>query len=125
MKKVYISSHSKEQAENLKRWLCHCELDVVSTWHDQPGAIGRSETMTDEEKQAVSVRNFPLIDSCDALVLISTDDKVPGGKFVEAGYAIGKGKKVVIYGRRENLMLWNASISQTFQMGEVPDLIKA
>jgi hypothetical protein len=45
--------------------------------------------------------------NCDSLVLVSGPDKYLGGKFVEAGIAIGLGKRVIIIGRRENMLLWH------------------
>lgn len=120
--KAYISSHSKEQADNLKRWLESVGVEIVSTWHDS--AMLRSAELTEAERQEKSARNLSQIDLADVLVLIACSDKVPGGKFVEAGYALGKGKRVVIHGRRENMMLWNATVKATDHMGELADLIR-
>jgi len=48
---------------------------------------------------------------CDALVLVAGKEKYSGGKFVEAGIAIGLGKRVVVLGRRENMLLWHPLVT--------------
>lgn len=57
------------------------------------------------------------IDSLDSgdpwgvLVLLAGPDKYTGGKFVEAGFALGRGFDVVVVGRIENGMLHHPSVT--------------
>lgn len=62
-----------------------------------------------------------LILASDALLIISDPDKVPGGKFVHAGIAIGANKKVFLVGRRENLAMYSSSV---LAYANVDELIK-
>jgi hypothetical protein len=61
--------------------------------------------------------------SCDVLVLIAGPDRYSGGKFVEAGIAIGAGKRVIVMGRRENMLLWNPDIDAVDTPDEVCALL--
>ena len=55
-------------------------------------------------------RDVQEIRECDALVLMAGPDLYPGGKFVEAGIAFGLRKLVIVFGRRENILLWHPDI---------------
>lgn len=96
MARFYVSSHDVDDARDAADILRAAGHEVVSTWHDQD-APPLSGTR--------SMRNFPQIRSCDVLVLIASDDPVPGGKLVEAGFALGCGKRVLTVGGIENAML--------------------
>lgn len=69
-------------------------------------------TYTEAQREAVAQMDLEDIKGSDALILLAGPEKYSGGKFVEAGYAMGKGKPVVIVGRRENMLLWLPSIIQ-------------
>jgi hypothetical protein len=97
---VYISGHDPQEAAELANRLASEGLLIRSTWHDQKE--GTSGFLPDEEKAG---RNFPQIFEADVLVLVASPGLVTGGKFVEAGYAVGRGTSVVILGRRENGIL--------------------
>lgn len=101
--KVYISSHDKWAALHVARVLADAGHLITSTWHDGPA--GRSASYSDAERAEIASRNADQIGTTDALVLVAALDRVPGGKFVEAGIAIGMGKRVLILGARENLLM--------------------
>jgi hypothetical protein len=93
MAKVYISCHHPGPANVLAAVLADSGHDVVSTWHrvtDSRPSKGDTGAW-----QAAADRNFEQIESADAFVLVASaahldgSDRVPGGKFVEAGYAHG------------------------------------
>ena len=58
----------------------------------------------------IAMRNDGKISESEYLILISDDERVPGGKFIEAGIAIGMGKAVVALGKRENVMLFHENV---------------
>jgi len=56
--------------------------------------------------------------AADALILLAGPDKYSGGKFVEAGIAIGAGKRVIVIGRRENMLLWHPQVDRVDTVDE-------
>jgi len=106
MSKVYVSSFDLLAARHVRDVLRANGHEVVSTWHE-PGA---PRPATDTEWPQIIANNASQIQSADALVLTSTKADVPGGKFVEAGIAIGADKRIVVIGHRENRLLWHPSV---------------
>lgn len=106
--KVYVASHDRWAA----CWVAHCLVlaghRVVSTWHGAP--FGRTEDLSSVEREAIAVRDVEEVVACECLVLVAAPDRYPGGKFVEAGIALGRGKPVLVLGRRENVLLWHPEV---------------
>jgi nucleoside 2-deoxyribosyltransferase len=100
--KVYIAAHCRwaacHVADVLKK-----DHEISSTWHQFEFNKTESHDESTRAKLATIDRNE--IAESDALVLVSGPDRYPGGKFVEAGIAIGLGKRVIVIGRRENMLL--------------------
>jgi nucleoside 2-deoxyribosyltransferase len=90
----------KAELENL----CY---NVTSTWTDEPQDAGVSLKDVDAELLAeYATRDVQEIDDADLLVLFTVDpDQLTrrGGRHVEFGYALAKGKQCVIVGPRENI----------------------
>lgn len=105
MAKVYVSSHDIDKAREAAAALEAAGHVVLSTWHLGDGPMRRSAEMTHDEMRDKAKANLHQVNAADVLFLVAADDKVPGGKFVEAGAALGAGKRVVIWGRRENILL--------------------
>lgn len=102
MAKVYVSSHDLWAAKYMAQRLTQAGHTVVSTWHE------REDKMTKEGAGGlIAVYNDPEIRSADALVLIACQGMVPGGKHVEAGIALGAGKRVYVLGDRENKLYYH------------------
>lgn len=106
--KVYIASHSRELAVDLATILTANGIVVISGWHDKDFLPVTAHTVS--ERIEIAVEDAKDVSASDALVLIAGPDKYSGGKFVEAGIAIGLGIPVVILGRRENMLLWLPNI---------------
>lgn len=121
--KIYVSGSKIEFAKQIANLLFREGFDIVSNWHNSK-SFKRSSEMNLDEKKNVSKTNLPLIDSCDVLVLIDDYEKVPGGKFFEAGYAFAKGKKVIIHGNPENMMMYNEDILQAIDWIELKPILK-
>ena len=107
MAKVYICCHHSDPANQLRDALTYAGHEVVSTWHAGPGP--RPADTDSAAWQEKADNNFQQITTADALVVIASLDHiarikcVPGGKFVEAGYALGYGGvKVFTLGGVEN-----------------------
>lgn len=105
---VYISSHCRWAAQHVKAVAKAAGLAVASTWHDeQPRDL---EKLTEPEIADKLAANYSRILSSDALILVASPDKVPGGKFVEVGIAWALGKRILVVGRRENLYLRSPAV---------------
>jgi nucleoside 2-deoxyribosyltransferase len=108
--KVYISSHSQDEARALARLLEAAGHEVAASWVGGPST--RTSDRSETERAECAARNLREVEEADALVLLASDDKVPGGKFVEAGAALILGKPVCVVGRRENMLLWHPGVFQ-------------
>ena len=83
-----------------------CHAKIVSNWHE---AEGDDEDYDDDFLGEIAMGDLLAIDQCDTFLLFTEDpgEEVPGasrgGRFVEMGYAIAKGKRVCVIGPLENI----------------------
>lgn len=103
-RKVYVASHCRWAAEHVAHVLSAEGYEITSRWHGKP--FHPTEDHPVRERQLLATEDLEDVTEADALVLVAGPQKYSGGKFVEAGIAIGQGKKVVVVGRRENMLLW-------------------
>lgn len=103
--KIYVASHSKEAAQDAAACLRRNGHDITSRWYDEE--FLPTESYTVERRQQIAIEDVADVAAADALVLIAGPEKYSGGKFVEAGVAIGQNKPVYVLGRRENMLLWH------------------
>ena len=101
--RVYISSHSLDKANELATALEAAGHTVTSVWHRDGGPKLPLTEVAEWRDRAD--RNFLNICPSDVLALIGHTERVPGGKFVEAGYAMGKDIRVYVVGEVENGMM--------------------
>lgn len=98
--KVYLAARYQEQAA---MQACRAEwarggIEVTSRWID-----GKHDGVAAE---ICALDDFADIDAADALVLWNPREQHGagrGGRHVELGYAIAKGKRVLLLGDRENV----------------------
>lgn len=107
--KIYIASHSQELARALAEKLVAAGHTITSSWLAVP--FNPTVTHTGQERQLIAAQDTQDVLDADVLVLMAGPDKYPGGKFVEAGIAMGAGRKVFVLGRRENMLLWHPAIT--------------
>ena len=110
MATVYISSHHPDPANELAAALTAAGHDVVSRWHSEAAPRPAADDAAAWQEKAA--RNLTAVRGAAVLALVAGPDKYPGGKFVEAGYAIGRGIHVVVVGRVENGMLYHPLVSR-------------
>lgn len=110
--KAYVSSSNVYVAQCIAYNLMMDGVGVVSDWH---------ANSTFDDRAVRAAHNLSKIDSADVLVLVADNHHVQGGKFVEAGYALGKGKLVVVLGQRENITLHYAGFKQ---VDDIPQLLE-
>lgn len=117
MPKVYIASHSKDLAIEARDVLVSKGCEVISTWLD--GEFKRTAEYTEAERRDIAARDAAEVYRADMLVLIAGDQYFAGGKFVEAGIALGLGRRVVVVGRRENMLLWHPVVEQVDRVDDI------
>lgn len=106
--RVYVASHCRWAAAHVASVLLRHGQQIASRWHSKPFLATTAHTKTERAEIAQEDRDD--VFAADALVLVSGPDKYSGGKFVEAGIAIGLQKTVIVIGRRENMLLWLPSV---------------
>lgn len=117
--KIYIASHDRWAALHVAGALVEAGHEITSRWIKQP--FHPVEHHTGSEREVIAILDFEDVCRADVLVLIASDDKGPGGKFVEAGIAIGRNKQVIVLGRRENMLMW---LPQVWNVSEVGDIVR-
>ena len=115
--RVYVASHDRWAACHVADILRHQGHIVTSRWHGKEFLPTLSHT--EAERAEIAQEDFDDVSASDALVLIAGPDRYSGGKFVEAGIALGQGKRVVVIGHRENMLLWLPTIQCVATPAEV------
>lgn len=123
MAKVYVSSHHPDPAKQLAEALRAAGHTVSSTWHDETGPRPAADDAAEWANKAAI--NVTQIGNSDVLVLISSPEhvsgekRVAGGKFVEAGVALGRMVRLFVLGAVENGMLHHPRIEQVDNADEL------
>jgi nucleoside 2-deoxyribosyltransferase len=103
--KLYIAASSKEKASIAAEILKQKGHEITSSWLNAP-FLSTSEYSI-QERREIANGDYEDIGKADALVLIADEYKVAGGKFVEAGIAIGMHKTVYLIGDEENMLMYH------------------
>jgi hypothetical protein len=111
--KIYIAHHNADDARILAETLIDAGHKVPYKWWDKP--------FKSEEKRAE--RNIEKVESADVLITESSDELVPGGKFVEIGAAIANLTPVILIGHQENLLMNHPGITQVSTVFEALELL--
>lgn len=105
--KVYIAGRYKNLSvlaeERKKYWAAG--IEVTSSWLDN-----KEDGLTFTDVATLDIED---VDRASALVLYTEPygTSVPGGgRHVEFGYALGKGKRVCVVGPLENIFHWHPSV---------------
>jgi hypothetical protein len=114
--KIYVACHSLERGKQVAEVLELKGHEIVSRWLNEP--FNKTGTYSLSERHRIASMDADDVSSCDCLVLVSGPDKYSGGKFVEAGIAMGLGKRVVVLGFRENMLLYHPGIQEIEQISE-------
>ena len=107
--RIYLAAqyHQKAVIAIYKSELESLGYRVTSTWTDEPQDANVSLKDVDDELLAeYAARDIMEIDDADLLVLFTVDpDELTrrGGRHAEFGYALGRGKQLVVVGPRENI----------------------
>lgn len=107
--KIYLAAQFswKEDIGIKKRELEALGHVVTSTWTEEVASAGCSlKDFSGGYHTAMATRDLREIEDADAIVLFSVDPDTTtrrGGRHVEFGFAIGKGKKLFVVGPKENI----------------------
>ena len=131
--KVYLAAPFEERPVMLyiKEQLEKHGVIVTSTWltPDDNQSMNKLQAMSNKHDQCRkrAIVDFVDIDEANYFVVYkpSTIHKVPttGGHHVETGYALGKGKPVIVYGERENVFHYHPSVLVAFDLEALLDLL--
>lgn len=117
--KLYIAAHNQEDARKVAILCAAAGHQITSTWLQED--FKRTAEYTEADKRAIADKDAREVAESDALVLLPSAMRIPGGKFVEVGIALGLGKPVFILGHRENMLMWH---SHTICFASAEDLLK-
>jgi len=106
--KFYVAAHDRLLASLVAGVITRAGHECTSTW--LKNEFLTTEKHTIEERMSIAFEDVEDVCRSDVLVLVAGADKYSGGKFVEAGLAMGRGIPVIVIGRRENMLLWHHSI---------------
>lgn len=114
--KVYLAARYEKKLSllNLAAALEKDGHQITSRWIQMPKAED------DDTKAEAAQACLDDIDAADCLVLLSENHAEiceRGGRHVEVGYALAKGKLIVVIGERENLFHWSRDVG----LYHVPD----
>lgn len=100
---------------------------VVSRWHDPDAWRSESAQPTHEERLRIASMNFADLDRADLVLAVPHAGHHLRGAHTEIGYAIGRGKPVVILGARTdfNTMTAHPSVTVAGTLGEIPTNVAA
>jgi nucleoside 2-deoxyribosyltransferase len=119
---VYIACHDQKRAIEVADAIGDAGFETTSRWLVQP--FGPSNTFDEDTRRRFAAENFDDVRRSDVLVLVAGPDRYSGGKFVEAGFAYGLGKHVVILGRRENVQCYGSHMQTVETSDELVALLR-
>lgn len=110
--KVYLAARYDQRVELIRvaSMLTAVGIGVTSRWlegtHEIPGYPKAMDRFAEFLAGYFAAVDLVDIDRADAVILFTQGDlgvHVSGGKHVETGYALAKGKRVIVVGPRENV----------------------
>ena len=108
MKVFYVAGHNQADAKRVADILKANGFSISSTWLDEE--FSKSVTYSDADRSQIAKKDVDEIKASDALISISAPYRVPGGKFVEVGVALGLNKPIFLLGHRENMLMYHSDI---------------
>jgi nucleoside 2-deoxyribosyltransferase len=117
--KVYVAGHDQKEARRVAAALRAVGVQVKSSWLDED--FQRTSFYSDEDRCRIAIQDVEEVQDADALVFLASLHRVPGGKFVEVGVALGLNKPVHLIGHRENMLMWHPNVEA---WDSLEDLVK-
>ena len=108
---LYIAGQNREEANEVADACMGRNGHIItSRWISKP--FNRTHDHTIPERNIIAQEDFDDVTAADAVVLISCEHRIPSGKFVEVGIALGQNKPIYVIGHRENMLMWHPSVEQ-------------
>jgi nucleoside 2-deoxyribosyltransferase len=107
--KVYLAARysRKKEIKSLVPLLAENNIKTTSKWLDETGSdTAHLDEFTPSFCQATAYIDLADIEEADAFVFFAEDPKVGtprGGRHVEFGYALARGKRMIVIGGQENI----------------------
>lgn len=117
--KIYVAAHSQDDARKVAEKLSEAGHEITSTWLQKD--FSRTSSYTEFQREQIANKDAHEVMNSDALVLLASPYRVPGGKFVEVGVALGLRKPIYLLGHRENMLMWHYLVQQ---FNSVEDMLK-
>jgi len=108
--KLYVASHSQQDGRTAASLCRAAGHEITSRWLEKP--FLQTLEHAPAERTCIADEDYDDVCAADALVLLASPFRVSGGKFVEAGIALGQLKRVFVIGHRENMLLWHTRCLQ-------------
>lgn len=118
--KLYIASHSQEEAKAVAKLCQDAGHTITSRWLEED--FTKAHNYTEADNFEIADNDADDVGAADALVLLASPRRIPGGKFVEVGIALGQLKPVFILGHLENMMMYH---HLTLRFDSAEDFLKA
>jgi hypothetical protein len=116
--RIYIAAHDKDRALLCATYLRDRGHMIISDWFHLP--FLPTDQYSERDRANIATLDVDQVAFSEALVLLDSPDRVPGGKFVEAGVALGLRKLVYVVGRRENMLMWHPAIKRFDTIEQLP-----
>jgi nucleoside 2-deoxyribosyltransferase len=107
---AYVAGNDQKSARLVAAHLRDAGHFVNSSWLAEDFSLTAS--YGDAERARLAAKDVSEVAASDTLVLLASPHRVPGGKFVETGVALGLGKRVVVLGHRENMLMYHPSVER-------------
>lgn len=116
MIRVYLAGpFDHQEALRDLRDQCGEDVEITSRWLDfEPGL---DDEATDHYRSLCATVDLADVDRADVLIQFTNGAVGTGGRHVELGYAIAKGKRVIVVGEHENIFHWHPDVTlvKTFE----------
>jgi nucleoside 2-deoxyribosyltransferase len=105
--KIYIAAmySRREEMDRKANLLKHKGFEITSSWIY---SSGEGLSLSD-----IALVDLADIDRADAIVSFTNEiGTITGGRHVEFGYGLAKGKRLILIGGRENIFHYHPSVEQ-------------
>jgi nucleoside 2-deoxyribosyltransferase len=117
--KLYIAAQDQHAAREASQSLRIEGHVITARWlHAE---FMSTEFYSEAERIQIAFDDVRDVVRADALVLLEPSplEKVPGGKFVEVGVALGLNKRVYVVGPRANMLMWHPLVTCVANLSEL------
>ena len=102
-------------------------IQVTSSWLNEHWDAGTTmDQIPPKELSEFAAQDLADIVSADTLILFSMDPMIPGvrgGRHVEFGYALGRGKRIIVVGVKENIFHYLLRVKHCTTIAELLNII--